>query len=38
MIYKTIDKSRLIKYIGKLNENIMGEINNAIAIQMELIA
>jgi len=33
---RTIDKSRLIKYIGKLNENIMGKINNAIAIQMGL--
>jgi len=30
MIYRIIDKSRL--------ENIMGEINNAIAIQMGLIA
>ncbi len=35
---RTIDKSRLIKYMGKLNENIMSKINNAIAIQMGLIA
>ena len=33
---RTIDKSRLIKYMGKLNENIMSKINNAIAIQMGL--
>lgn len=37
MIYRTIDKSRLIKYMGKLNENIMSKINNAIAIQMGLV-
>ena len=34
---RTIDKSRLIKYMGKLNENIMSKINNAIAIQMGLV-
>jgi len=33
---RTIDKSRFIKYMGKLNENIMSKINNAIAIQMGL--
>lgn len=34
---RTIDKSRFIKYMGKLNENIMSKINNAIAIQMGLV-
>lgn len=33
---RTIDKSRLIKYMGELNENIMSKINNAITIQMGL--
>ena len=34
---RTIDKSRLIKHMGKLNKNIMIKINNAIAIQMGLV-
>ena len=34
---RTIDKSRLIKYMGKLNENVMRKINNAIAIQIGLV-
>src|SRR5690606_40201613 len=33
---RTIDKSRLIKYMGKLSKNIISKINNAIAIQMGL--
>lgn len=33
---RTIDKSRLMKYLGTLDANIMNEINKAIAIQMGL--
>lgn len=33
---RTIDKERLIKYIGKTNDNTMHQINNAIKIQTGL--
>lgn len=34
---RTIDKSRFIKRVGRLSEEIMSKINNAIAIQMGLV-
>lgn len=33
---RTIDKSRLIRYIGRISESIMNQINEAIAIQVGL--
>jgi len=33
---RTIDKSRLIRHIGRINESIMNQINEAIAIQVGL--
>lgn len=35
---RTIDKQRLIKHMGKLNENVMNKINKAIVIQMGLVS
>ena len=33
---RTIDKSRLIRHIGRISESIMNQINEAIAIQVGL--
>lgn len=33
---RTIDKSRLIKYMGKVDENVIDKINDAIAIHVGL--
>lgn len=33
---RTIDKSRLIRYIGRISKSIMNRINEAIAIQVGL--
>ena len=33
---RTIDKSRLIRHIGRISESIMNQINDAIAIQVGL--